>query len=259
MRIKLVGIAGAMIGLAMIPISQAQQSGDSARDLSNMFYTDTLPPKPEPPKPAPGPKKPVPKKPVAAERRVGIKYRIWHLTMGPGCENIDVQEAPPNSIFHSGDRIRLIFESNVDGYLYVMQKGSTGRDRVLFPDPKIGGDNRILRGIQYHVPFRHWFEFDKHPGEEKLTVVVSRTLLKSLPQQVTPENEGSVSVVSVVEELNQSVKPRDLVMFQEKGAAPPASSTAQSISAPVSQATIVVNTSQNNNNAAYVEIKLKHE
>jgi hypothetical protein len=258
MRIQWVGIASTLVGLAWVPLALAQQPGNSAQDLSNMFYTDTLPPKAEPPKPAPGPKKPVAKKP-APERRVGIKYRIWHLTMGPGCENIDVQEAPPSSIFRSGDRIRLIFESNVDGYLYVVQKGSTGRDRVLFPDPKIGGDNRILRGIQYHVPSRRWFEFDRHPGEEKLTVVVSRTPLKSLPQQVTPENEGSVSVVSVVEELNQSVKPRDLVMFQEKGTAPPATPAAQPISASVSEATIVVNTSQNNNNAAYVEIKLKHE
>jgi hypothetical protein len=242
-------------------MSQQKEAGNPNRDLSNMFYTDTLPPKPEPVKATPTPvKKATPvKKPVL--RKVGMKYRLWHLTADANCENIDVQEVPPASTFHSGDRIRLLFESNVDGYLYVMQKGSTGRDHLLFPNPQLGGDNRIVRGMQYPVPAKRWFTFDKNPGEEHLTVVVSRTPLKSLPQQVTPQNEGSVSVVSVVEELNQSVKPRDLVMFQEKGSTPAGTAVVpdQSISAPVTQATIVINTSEANNNAAYVEIRLKHE
>jgi hypothetical protein len=237
-----------------------KNEGDMSRDLSNMFYTDATPTAPPKPAPATATPKPVAKKPAAAPlRKVGIKYRIWHLTSGPNCENIDVQEASPNTIFHSGDRVRLIFESNIDGYLYVMQKGSTGQDRLLFPNAEIVGDNLIKRGVHYSVPFKRWFAFDRNPGEEKLTVVVSRTPLKSLPQQVTAQNEGSVSVVSVVDELNQTVKARDLVVFQEKSATGPAPANAQPISAPVSQATIVINTNPDLNNAAYVEIRLKHE
>jgi hypothetical protein len=241
-----------------------KKEGDMNRDLSNMFYTDTIPaPKPEPPKPAAPKPAPAKKAPAAPLRRVGIKYRIWHLTTGPNCENIDVQEASPHAVFHSGDRIRLLFEANVDGYLYVMQKGSTGRDRLLFPDPQLGVENRVQRGVQYPVPAKRWFSFDKNPGEEKLTVIVSRTPLKSVTQQIAAaqgtSSEGSVSVVSVVEELNQSVRPRDLAIFQEKSAAPANSTAAQPIAASVSQATIVINTNPDQNNAAYVEIKLKHE
>jgi hypothetical protein len=249
--------------------ARGASSDEQARDLSNMFYTDTLPPKVEP---KAEPKKPVtkkqaPRKPAVAsspERRVGLKYRI--LLRTPDC---DIREVDSSHTFHSGDKVRLQIEANVDGYLYVLQKGSTGKDRMLFPDPRInGGDNKIARGILYSVPGNQWFTFDNNPGTENLTVAVSRTPMKSVVpptalkqtasnQSKGREEEGLVSVVSVVEELNQNVRSRDLVFIQEK--APVVTAPAQSISAPVVQSTIVVNTSDTSNNAVYTEIKLKHD
>src|SRR5262245_34498818 len=250
---------------------QARETGADAqtRDLSNMFYNDTLPPKAEPKvEPKAPTKKAAPRKPAAsnassAERRVGLKYRI--LLRTPDC---DIKEVDSAYTFHSGDKVRLQIESNVDGYLYVLQKGSTGKDRMLFPDPRInGGDNKISRGILYSVPGSQWFTFDNNPGTENLTVAVSRTPMKSVqppakPQEAKSEtrpnrqDEAVVSVVSVVEELNQNVRSRDLVLFQEK--APSVTAPAQPVAAPVVQSTIVVNTSDSSNNAVYTEIKLKH-
>ena len=249
--------------------ARGASSEAQARDLSNMFYTDTLPPKVEvkaEPKPV---KKQAPRKPAVAsvsspERRVGLKYRIMLRT--PDC---DIKEVDSSHTFHSGDKVRLQIEANVDGYLYVLQKGSTGKDRMLFPDPRInGGDNKIARGILYSVPGNQWFTFDNNPGTENLTVAVSRTPMKSVVPPAPPkqtasnqakerEEEGLVSVVSVVQELNQNVRSRDLVFIQEK--APVVTAPAQSISAPVVQSTIVVNTSDTSNNAVYTEIKLKHD
>jgi uncharacterized protein DUF4384 len=251
--------------------ARGASSDAQARDLSNMFYTDTLPPKVEPkaePK-KPVVKKQVPRKPAVAnvsspERRVGLKYRI--LLRTPDC---DIKEVDSAYTFHSGDKVRLQIEANVDGYLYVLQKGSTGKDRMLFPDPRInGGDNKIARGILYSVPGNQWFTFDNNPGTENLTVAVSRTPMKSVvppaPVKQTASNqvkgkeeEGLVSVVSVVEELNQNVRSRDLVLIQEK--APLVTAPSQPIAAPVVQSTIVVNTSDTSNNAVYTEIKLKHD
>jgi hypothetical protein len=228
-----------------------------------MFYADTLPAKAPPPKTEPAPKpvkKPVPKKPAAPsvnisapERRIGLKYKLLYRT--PDC---DILEVDPSKTFMSGDKIRLQFESNVDGYLYVLQKGSTGRDKMLFPNPQINsGNNQVKRGITYSVPVGQWFTFDNNPGVEQLTVVLSRNPMKSVPQDVKPQGDSSVSVVSVVEELNQSVRSRDLVLFQEK--APEVKPSGQPISTPVTQSTIIVNTSQDQNNAVYTDIKLKHE
>ena len=182
-----------------------------------------------------------------------MKYKI--LYRSPDC---DIREVDPSHTFMSGDKIRLQFESNVDGYLYVLQKGSTGRDKMLFPNPQINaGNNQVQRGITYSVPAGQWFTFDNNPGVEQLTVVLSRTPMKSVPQEAKPQGDSSVSVVSVVEELNQSVRSRDLVLFQEK--APEVKPSGQPISAPVTQSTIIVNTSQDQNNAVYTDIKLKHE
>lgn len=259
------------LALLVKPLFSQQASGKASdlqtRDLSNMFYTDTLPPKAEP-KPEPKKVKKAPRKPPVAnvsssERRVGLKYRI--LLRTPDC---DIKEVDSAYTFHSGDKVRLQIESNVDGYLYVLQKGSTGKDRMLFPDARInGGDNKIARGILYSVPGSQWFTFDNNPGIESLTVAVSRTPMKSVqtppkPKETKPEktkpkeDEGLVSVVSVVEELNQNVRSRDLVLFQEK--APSVTAPAQPVAAPAVQSTIVINTSENSNNAAYTEIKLKH-
>lgn len=243
--------------LAISALAQGVADDQRARDLSNMFYSDTLPPKQEPPKPKvkkSAQRKPAPAANVSApERRMGLKYRILLRT-----QDCDIKEVDPSYAFHSGDKVRLQIESNVDGFLYVVQKGSTGRDRTLFPDPRInGGDNKISRGILYAVPGNQWFTFDNNPGIEQLTVAVTRTPMKSLPQQAKPkENESAVSVVSVVEELNQSVGSRDLVLFQEK--VPVVSAPAKAVSSPATQSTIVINTSEDSNNAVYTEIRLKH-
>ena len=96
----------------------------------------------------------------STERRVGVKYRITLRT--PDC---DIREVDSSYTFHSGDKVRLQVESNVDGYLYVLQKGSTGKDKVLFPDAKINaGDNKIARGILYSIPANQWYAFDNNPG-----------------------------------------------------------------------------------------------
>jgi len=239
----------------------AQNAGDSEtrnRDLANMFYTDTVPPPPtpKPVEPKPKPQSPKPKPKVATERRMGVKYGI--LLRTPDC---DVEEVDSSHTFVSGDKIRLQFEANVDGYLYVVQKGSSGGGTVLFPDSRInGGDNHVTRGIRYSVPPRPWsISFDQNPGEELLTVILSKSPLKSIPQQAQGANEGSVSVTSVIDELNrQSVRSRDLVLFKEQ-APVVTNNQAQPISAPTTQTTIVVNSSQEQNHTVYTEIRLKHK
>ena len=238
----------------------AQNTNDAEtrnRDLANMFYTDTVPPPqtPKPVEPKAKPQSPKPKPKVATERRMGVKYGI--LLRTPDC---DVEEVDSSHTFVSGDKIRLQFESNVNGYLYVVQKGSSGSDTVLFPDSRINsGDNHVTRGIRYSVPPRPWsISFDQNPGEELLTVILSKSPLKSLPHQVKGPDEGSVSVTSVIDELNQqSVRSRDLVLFKEQ--APVVTNKAQPISAQTTQTTIVVNNSQEQNHTVYTEIRLKHK
>src|SRR2546426_421757 len=70
--------------------------------------------------------------PTASTLTTGLRYQL--LQRLP-----DGTEAPVDldSSFQSGDRIRISFESNMKGYLYVVHQGSSGNWSVLFPDPRI--------------------------------------------------------------------------------------------------------------------------
>ena len=108
-------------------------------------------------------------KPQGSHPALGLRYTILKRIQ-------DSQvETDTDAVFHAGDRIRLAVETNDDGYLYVVNRGSSGTWKVLFPSPEIkDGDNRIQRRVRYEIPAGHAFVFDEQPGEEKLFVVLSR-------------------------------------------------------------------------------------
>lgn len=239
------------IGLAIVAagLGVGQEDGRfTSRDLSDMFYTDTLPAKK---KPAPPGKKGVTKTsapqtaPGGERRRVGLKCRLL-LFSGDNLREVD-----PGREFRSGERIRLQIESNIDGYLYVLQKGSSGAETVLFPHPDInGGSNRIERGISYAIPPVGWFAFDPTPGEERVRVVVAREPLEPAAPQARPAR-ATETLMAAVTGLERRINTRDLVFVKEK--APAVSNTP-----PATQATLWINTSEERNDAVYADIVLKH-
>ena len=177
----------------------------------NLYYATT------PPGPASWAGGKMPPAPVAAANsaaNAGLKYRI--LRREPGGEAVEVDA---DTLFRSGDRIRFGFEPNVDGYLYVIQRGSTGRWSVLLPHPMIdGGRNDVTPFGEVTVPPEGWFQFDENPGAEQVFVYLSREPIDTLPW-------GGGAVVSAqsvdeptVIELANSVRSRDLVF--EKDDAP---------------------------------------
>jgi hypothetical protein len=160
----------------------------------------------------------------------GLRYRL--IQQLPGNVEADVDPATP---FHSGDRVRFSFESNIDGFLYVVQQGSSGRWTVLFPHPEInGGRNAIRRFEQYNVPTDDWFEFDANPGTEQVFVFLSREPLNQLPGFDQPVTKTETVNASVVGALQASIKSRDLVLQKDRGDRVPSTGR-------TSQATYVVN------------------
>jgi hypothetical protein len=104
-----------------------------------------------------------------SNRPLGLRYSLLKRA-GAGQEEVD-----PDTEFHAGDRIRLAVEANDSGYLYLINRGSSGAWNVLFPSPEVaGGDNRIQAGIRYEIPAGYTFTFDERAGEEKLFIVFSR-------------------------------------------------------------------------------------
>src|SRR5688572_10000761 len=58
----------------------------------------------------------------------------------------------PALVFAQGDHVRFRFRTNFDGYLYVMNQGTSGDYAQLFPRADTGEQNRIEAGKEYFVP-----------------------------------------------------------------------------------------------------------
>ncbi len=128
----------------------------------------------------------------------------------------------PDYKFKSGDRVKLRYTTNADGYVYWLAKMSSGKYSVLFPTAKTGMDNLIRKNEEHTVPVKGSFRFDDTPGTESLLMVFSADRIPELDQAVAEANgqQGNMvadaSKVSNVEEKNTSKrKTRDLVFEDE--------------------------------------------
>ena len=142
----------------------------------------------------------------------GLRYRL--IQHKPDGTDVDVDTTTP---FHSGDKVKLSFESNISGYLYVAMQGSSGNWAVLFPSAQInGGRNQLAPLEEYDVPSDGgWFQFDENVGTENLFVFLSREPLSQLPGFTRPVTKAETLTAAVVKELQQSVRSRDLVFTKD--------------------------------------------
>jgi len=124
---------------------------------------------------------------------IGIKY--WLELIQPG--SAEITRVNSTRIFHSGEKIRLHLETNVNGRVTLLQLGQDGVvGHVLFPDARINqGDNYIQAGIDTPVPSSSaWIKFDNHPGIERMVVLLApanRQLPDQMPSpaSVLPQQE----------------------------------------------------------------------
>jgi hypothetical protein len=95
----------------------------------------------------------------------------------------------PSHEFHKGDHVRVLIETNTDGYLYVFNTTDNGQPMMLYPDPELDEAGNYF---QAHVPFEipssvaaeerlRWLTFDEHAGAEKLYFVFTREPLAAVP------------------------------------------------------------------------------
>ncbi len=89
----------------------------------------------------------------------------------------------PGLVFAKDDRVRFRFRANFDGYLYVMNQGTSGNYETLFPRQDTGEQNRIEAGVEYVVPAtRGWFRISGPPGHDILYWMVTPLPLGSQPK-----------------------------------------------------------------------------
>ncbi|MBI3208236.1 MAG: DUF4384 domain-containing protein [Candidatus Solibacter usitatus] len=120
-------------------------------------------------------------------RPLGLRYAIMKRN-----EDSSWDEASPDAVFQTGDKIRVKVESNEAGHLYIVAKGSSGNWDVLFPSKKInGGDNRVEAGEAQLLPGTNaQWTLDSKPGEERLFLVLSRKPVADLDKLIYDLNRG---------------------------------------------------------------------
>jgi len=133
---------------------------------------------------------------------LGLRYSILRNS------GDDYREAAPDTVFHSGDRIRVAVEVNDAGYLYIAMKGASGTWKILFPTADVaGGNNRVESGRQYTIPSAPGrFAFDQQPGEEQLFIVLSRRPEPSLEKLIYSLGSGNVSPTSAPAQASEQLK-----------------------------------------------------
>jgi Domain of unknown function (DUF4384) len=99
--------------------------------------------------------------------------------------------ADPARVFQSGDRVRVLLESNTDGYLYIFNTTDGAKPVMIYPSAELDEGGNYL---QSHVPFEipsstateerlRWFTFDKYAGSERLYFVFTRDPLPLIPTE----------------------------------------------------------------------------
>lgn len=117
----------------------------------------------------------------SAKPRLGLRCSV--LLRGLDNRYIEVSS---NSVFQSGDHIRLGLLANEPGYIYVIQQGSTGAWSPLFPPAgSAAAANKIRAGeFQIFPDGTRNFTFDRTPGDEKLYVIFSRAPIDNIDRAI---------------------------------------------------------------------------
>src|SRR5262249_45591739 len=111
---------------------------------------------------------------VAAPR--SLDYSLKVLAKGSAKNPV---ELPGKIIFTAGDKLRFIFSSPQDGYLYIINEGpeivnGLPQYNILFPDPREIADNApsLSANQRLFVPKEpYWFSADNQQGTEKQWLV----------------------------------------------------------------------------------------
>ena len=208
MVLSFVCLCAVVIGIAATPSQDEDVRGaflTSRKDKPASSSGATRPPRKRPKQttPANNYTKPTEKKPVntgkpetsgasiASEpsKPVNVPRLGIGLTLFMRDSNGLAQRTDPDHVFVKGDRVRVLLETNADGYLYIFNTTNQGPATMIYPHADLDEGGNYL---QAHVPFEipastateerlRWFAFDEVAGTEQLFFVFTREPLKGVP------------------------------------------------------------------------------
>ena len=122
----------------------------------------------------------------------------------------------PSSEFKAGDQIKIQFQSNFEGYIYVVNIAPSGKRRLLVPSPE-ATDNAVHSDERYDFPLGgNAIQFDEEKGTEVLQVIMSRGRIPYLDAALKePEQYLSESASSAAAELQGGITKKVIPVIPE--------------------------------------------
>lgn len=123
-------------------------------------------------------------------KNLGLRYNLLLVDAQSG------QSQPVDSerVFQPGECVALALEANHSGYLYVLNRGSSGTWQPLLPSPEMADEANIVSArVRVQVPQDHCFTIEGPAGEEQMFVVLSRNPaeLYGLHDAIKNDTKGS--------------------------------------------------------------------
>lgn len=126
-----------------------------------------------------------PRKPVNAPR-IGLGLTLFTRDSNGLAIRVD-----PQHVFQKGDRVRVLLETNTDGYLYIFNTTNDGPVVMIYPDAQLDeAGNYIKAHVPWEIPSSaadeerlRWLVFDENPGTERLYFVLTREPLNGVPTE----------------------------------------------------------------------------
>ncbi len=135
------------------------------------------------------------------QHRLAMDYEI----------NIDrefgVEHTKETQVFHSGEKFRLRVTTHDDGYLYILNRGTSDVFHVLYPRPEISDGSAFVPGWEHvAVPTHGAFQFDMRPGVEDVIICFSRKTVPKLDRIVHGEVDDPDDIAAALHTLDVASK-----------------------------------------------------
>lgn len=138
---------------------------------------------------------------------LALKYRLLKRADDGAYNEVDT-----DTVFHSGDKIRVSVESNDAGYLYIVQQGSSKTWNLLFPNEDTEqGSNRVDRNREYEIPGGGRFTFDEQAGTEKVYIILSRRPEPDLEKLIYALSQGDAGTTQPASVRTSGDKPKMMI------------------------------------------------
>jgi hypothetical protein len=125
--------------------------------------------------------------PAPATKTTNAGIRVW---LTEASDTTGSRKISPQQVFRTGDRFRFWLQSNRDGYLYLLNVGTSGTTRLMFP--RANQDNRIVRRTDFSIASP--IVFSEPAGAEQLVVVLSS---KPIDDAAVQLKDGSLVKVAL--------------------------------------------------------------